>query len=164
MYTFCFTTCLTGHSPAQLGALGEIAEFSLRLSAANQQYGSDILLGPMAFLATREAVEVRPVEMFFNPVTKHLTEIYQLVDEKGFLSESDQDRLNAFWEGVILLRRNDQEQALEKFNEARDNRQIDSPLQYFIDKTKSQLDDPEVSNASAEELPAPPHARSSSEI
>ena len=98
--------------------------------------------------------------MLYDPSSNHLAEIYQLIDEKGLLSDDDSARRHAYWEGVVLLRQNLPEDALEKFSRAKDGRRQDPPLAYFIDKAKTLRDEQKSGLTNARSQPH--HARNTS--
>jgi len=83
--------------------------------------------------------------------------VYELLGAKGDLSETETRARDAFWQGVVQLRKGDVKQALTSFTKARREGHDDPPLSYFLDLLDStQKED----KAEAEGKPVPRHARS----
>lgn len=134
-------TCgLFGFSEFQFyGAVGEPLEFSQRLCSINAVYGSHVLLSSRTFSLAKDAIEVRPMEMVFAPKMNQVSEVYELLAEKGALSEDASKARDAFWQGVVQLRKADYKQALESFKRAHLDGSEDPPLQFFIERAEAGL-------------------------
>lgn len=132
-------TCgLFGFSEFQFyGAVGESLEFSQRLFAINTVYGSHVLLSNRTFHLAQEAIEVRPMEMVFAPKIHAVSEVYELLAEKNTLTEDEVKARDAFWQGVVLLRKADYAAALEHFNQAKLEGRDDPTLRYFAERAEA---------------------------
>ncbi|MBX7206839.1 MAG: adenylate/guanylate cyclase domain-containing protein [Verrucomicrobiaceae bacterium] len=132
-------TCgLFGFSEFQFyGAVGESLEFSQRLCAINAIYGSHVLLSNRTFHLAEGAIEVRPMEMVFAPKIHAVSEVYELLSGKGALTEDEAKARDAFWQGVVHLRKADYKAALESFNQSRIEGREDAPLRYFSDRAEA---------------------------
>ena len=87
----------------------------------NLPYGSSILIGAGCYFEAKGQLEVRPIEMVLIEEENVMTEVYELLDEKGQLGEADQKSRDLFWEGIIYFREGKYDLALEQFNAARLN-------------------------------------------
>lgn len=132
-------TCgLFGYSEFQFyGAVGESLDFSQRLCGINVFYGSHVLLNARAFQLVKDAMELRPMEMVLAPNAQQISEVYELLAEKGSLSEDEVKARDAFWEGVVQLRKGDYKQALASFGKAKIEGRDDPPLAYFTERAES---------------------------
>ena len=119
------------------GAVGESLDFGHRLCSLNTVYGSLLLLGPRTFHLAKDAIEVRPMEMVYAPKIHSVSEIYELLGTKESLSEEEIRARDAFWQGVVQIRRGDHKQALENLNRARIEGRDDLPLRYFIERVEA---------------------------
>lgn len=132
-------TCgLFGFSEFQFyGAVGESLEFSQRLCSINAVYGSHVLLSTRTFNLVKDAMEVRPMEMVILPKAGQPSEVYELLTRKGDLSEEAAKARDAFWQGVVQLRKGDCKQALDSFHRARLDGSDDPPLRYFTERAEA---------------------------
>ncbi len=123
----------------RLSAVGEVIEFVRKLSAANSQYGSDILISARTYSIVQETFAVRPMEMIYDAAAELMSEVYELVDLKANLSEEEEAARKAFWQGLILYREGRGEEALKVLSELRAQYPNDRPLHYFIDRCQSNM-------------------------
>lgn len=136
--------------------IGAETDYSRRLSHANDRYGSDLLIGPQTYHLVKSDFEVRPMEMFFDPASNLMTEIYQLLAMKDGYSEVERERRDLFWQGVIFLREERFEEALDHLSRARNPGIDDAPLDFFIARAQGGLADRVVEGESE---PPGKHAR-----
>ncbi|MEM6278292.1 MAG: adenylate/guanylate cyclase domain-containing protein [Verrucomicrobiota bacterium] len=122
-----------------LSGIGAETDYSRRLAHANGRYGSDLLVGPKTYQLVQEDFEMRPMEMFFDPESGLMTEIYQLLGAAGSLSEEAKERRDLYWKGVIYLRENRFEEALDHLSRARSSGSDDGPLDFFLSKAQEGL-------------------------
>lgn len=132
-------TCgLFGFSDFQFyGAVGEALDFSQRLCSINAVYGSHVLLDSRTFHLAQDAIEVRPMEMVTMPKVHAVSEIYELLSGKGALSDTEAKARDAFWQGVVHLRKADSKSALKSFEKARIEGKEDAPLRYFTERANA---------------------------
>jgi len=116
------------------GALGGETEFARRLAGANRSYGSTILIGARSQQLAESTIEVRPMEMLYEPEEGVMFEVYELLCNTGELSEIDSFSRDAFWQGVVNLRQGSLQEAIAQFNLARRDDVVDPPLDYYISK------------------------------
>ncbi|MDF1825696.1 MAG: adenylate/guanylate cyclase domain-containing protein [Verrucomicrobiales bacterium] len=121
--------------------IGAETDYSRRLSHANDRYGSDLLIGPHTYHLVKSEFEVRPMEMFFDPAANLMTEIYQLLATKEAFGEVERERRDLFWQGVIFLREERFEEALDHLSRARNPAGEDAPLDFFIERAQSGVAD-----------------------
>lgn len=119
--------------------VGPVTDYSRRLAHANFRYGSGILVGPETYRLLGDAVEVRPMEMFYDPERDVMTEIYELLAMAGGLDEGGAERRARFWNGVILFREGRFEDALDELSQARRGGESDPPLEFFLARVQESL-------------------------
>ncbi len=136
-------TCgLFGFSEFQFyGAIGEPLDFSLRLCSINVAYGSHVLLAARTHALAKEGIEVRPMEMVFAPRGSQVSEVYELLAEKDKLSEAEAAARDAFWEGVVHLRKGEYKEAMASFKRAEIEGRDDAPLRYFTERAEAGFKD-----------------------
>ena len=119
------------------GVAGEEVGFARRLCAANQIYGSNVLIGARTFELAEADIEARPLELLRRRVDDHWQEVYELLGEPHDLSPEDLARRDLFWTGVIFYREKRLADALDKFHQARaDNGEPDGPLDFYVNRIK----------------------------
>lgn len=122
-------------------AVGEALDFSRRLCSINLVYGSEILLGARTFALTKEHIEARPMEMVYAPRMHQISEVYELLATKGGLSDEQLKARDAFWQGVVGLRKGDYKEATLQLKKARIDGSEDAPLKYFLERAEAGLRD-----------------------
>jgi|JI10StandDraft_1071094.scaffolds.fasta_scaffold148814_4 class 3 adenylate cyclase len=133
---------LFGFSEFQFfSAVGEALDFGDRLCAVNTVYGSHLLISTRTYSLVKDQMEVRPMEMVFTPRLHPVSEIYELLAEHGSLSEAESKARDAFWQGVIQLRKGDYKAALDHFAKAKIDGRDDVPLKYFIERVEAGIKD-----------------------
>ena len=129
---------LIGYGAFQFySVLGEPPDMSRRLCNMNGVYGTPVLISARTFNATKAAVEVRPMEMIAAPGQTSVSEVYELLAEKGALTPPEAAARDAFWEGVVALRQGDTKAAIAKLTAASSKDREDAPLKYFLDQANS---------------------------
>jgi class 3 adenylate cyclase len=119
--------------------IGSETDYSRRLAHANHRYGSDILIGPLTYTSIGRELEVRPLEMFYDPESDVMTEIYQLLATPDSFSEEERAKRDLFWEGVIRFREKEYEKALDILSHAKRPGEDDAPLEFFLEKCQAGL-------------------------
>ncbi len=140
--------------------VGPETDYSRRLAHANLRYSSDVLISAHTYQAVTGKVEVRPMEMFYDPEKDVMTEIYQILQLTDQISEDDLKRRDLFWQGVIFYRAAKYEDALDVFSRARIPGFEDPPLNFFIERTQEYLTNPGAEQEEDHyEITAQGHAR-----
>jgi class 3 adenylate cyclase len=142
------------HHFERFSAVGDLIDFATRLCNLNSEYGSKVLLSARTYALVKDTAEVRPMEMVSVSGSNQMSEVYELLGEKGTLSEQDIRARDAFWQGVVQYRKGDLKQALESFKSATIEDREDAPLKYFIERVESALKDKTVP-----EKETPKHSR-----
>ncbi|MDB6140528.1 MAG: hypothetical protein JWO94_3600 [Verrucomicrobiaceae bacterium] len=117
--------------------LGEPPDMSRRLSNMHGVYGAPLLISARSFNLLKAAVEVRPMEMIAAPGQTSVSEVYELLAEKGTLTPPETAARDAFWEGVVALRQGDPKIALAKLTAATLKDRDDAPLKYFLERAQA---------------------------
>jgi class 3 adenylate cyclase len=112
-------------------AVGEALDFGEQLCLLNAEYGSAVLVSAETLQAAQEGLEVRPLEMIRRGEGGRMVEIYELLALKHGLTEEAAVARDAFWQGVILLRKGDGEGAGKQFTKATIEGVSDPVLSYF---------------------------------
>jgi len=141
--------------------IGGETDYSRRLAHANRRYGSDLLIGPSTYALVHESFEVRPMEMFYDPESEVMTEIYELLAQSSNFPDEDRARRDLFWQGVIYLREKRFEEALEHFSRARVPGAGDGPAEFFVARAQEGLSSAagRSGDGGAEDLTEKGHAR-----
>lgn len=138
----------------QYSAVGEAVDTSRRLTSLNVVYGSHVLLSARTYHAVKDQVETRPMEMISAPKMQ-ISEVYELLGEKGQLSEEQSRARDAFWQGVVSLRKGAFKEAVGHLKRARVDGLEDAPLNYFLDRAEAGV----LDGKSAEVKTASKHVR-----
>jgi class 3 adenylate cyclase len=120
-------------------AVGDVIDFSTQLCVLNADYGSKVLLSARTYALVKDSAEVRPMEMVSAAGSTQMSEVYELLGEKGALAEPEIRARDAFWQGVVQYRKGELKQALESFNNAAIEGRDDAPLKYFIERVELAL-------------------------
>ncbi len=118
--------------------LGEPPDLSRRLCNMNGVYGSPLLISARTFKMLKTAIEVRPMEMIAAPGQTSVSEVYELLAEKGALTPPEAAARDAFWEGVVALRQGDHKTAIIKLTAASPKDREDAPLKYFLTQAQAE--------------------------
>jgi class 3 adenylate cyclase len=118
-------------------AVGEALDFSRRLCSINLVYGSTILISARTFALTKEHIESRPMEMVYAPRMHQISEVYELLALKGVLNDEEVKARDAFWQGVVSLRKGDYKEATMQLKKARIEGREDAPLTYFLERAEA---------------------------
>ena len=79
------------------------------------------------------------MEMVSAAGSTQMSEVYELLGEKGTLAEPEIRARDAFWQGVVQYRKGELKQALESFNNAAIEGREDAPLKYFMERVELAL-------------------------
>jgi hypothetical protein len=126
-----------------LAGVGGGADFADRLALANARLASDVLLGPETYRLIRDRFEVRPLDLVYDPLSRQLLEVYQLLAPEAGFPEDERQRRDWFWQGVIHLRQRNGEAALECFSRARVPGAEDPPLALLLARAQEEIASPE---------------------
>ncbi|MEZ5383944.1 MAG: adenylate/guanylate cyclase domain-containing protein [Prosthecobacter sp.] len=135
-------------------AIGDVIDFSTQLAVLNGAYGSRVLISARTYALVKDTAEVRPMEMVSAAGSSQMSEVYELLGEKGTLGEQDIRARDAFWQGVVQYRKGDLKQALESFKSAMIEDRDDAPLGYFMEKVEAAAKEKDTSDKQT-----PKHAR-----
>lgn len=126
---------------ARFSALGSQVEVAQRLSSANGNYGSSILVSGGMMAAVGEAMEFRVMDMLRDDDAERSVEIYELLCGADDLDATAAARRDAFWHGVIRFREGDDEAALAEFEKARPVGREDRAVEYYVGRVKARMGD-----------------------
>jgi class 3 adenylate cyclase len=133
---------LFGFTPFQFySAVGEAPDFSRRLCAINVVYGSHVLASARTYHLASSKMEMRPMEMVYAPRMHQVSEVYELLAAKGTLNDEELKARDAFWQGVVSLRKGAYQEAVQHLKTAAIEGREDAPLKYFMDRAEAGLRD-----------------------
>lgn len=124
---------------AFFSVVGEVLEFGDRLCGANAVYGSHLLISSATFAKVESQVEVRSIEMMWAHRLAPIHEAFELLGLKGTLSEEQERSRDAFWQGIVLLRKSEFAEARKCFENAKIEGRDDPPLQFFLKRSDDAL-------------------------
>lgn len=125
-----------------LAGVGGGADFADRLALANARLASDLLIGPDTYRLIRERFEVRPLELVYDPLSRHLLEVYQLLAPVEVFPDEERQRRDWFWKGIIHLRQRKFGEALECLGRARAPGGEDAPLALLLERIEEETAGP----------------------
>lgn len=120
-------------------ALGDSLDYCHRLCSVNLVYGSRILISMRTYHLAKEEMEVRPMEMVYAPKLHQISEVYELMGAKGTLNEEETRARDAYWQGVVSLRKGAYKEAVQQFKKSQMANREDAPLKYFLDRAEAGL-------------------------
>ena len=115
-------------------AAGDLGD---QLALENARFGSRLLLSAATHQSAADGLEVRPLDLVPQGDSNARSEIYELLALKQGLSEDQVVARDAFWQGIILLRKGDREGARRQFERARLDGVADATLAYFAELTRA---------------------------
>ena len=86
-------------------------------------------------------MEARPMEMVYAPRMHQISEVYELLAAKGSLSDEELKARDAFWQGVVSLRKGSYPEAVAQLKKAKIEGREDAPLNYFLERAEAGLKD-----------------------
>ncbi len=120
-------------------ALGDSLDYCHRLCSVNLVYGSQILISMRTYHLAKDEMEVRPMEMVYAPKLHQISEVYELLGAKGTLNEEEIRARDAYWQGVVNLRKGAYKEAVQQFKKSQIANREDAPLKYFFDRAEAGL-------------------------
>ncbi|CAN5899893.1 hypothetical protein BH11VER1_BH11VER1_41470 [soil metagenome] len=120
-------------------ALGDSLDYCHRLCSVNLVYGSQILISMRTYHLAKEEMEVRPMEMVYAPKLHQISEVYELLGAKGTMNEDEIRARDAYWQGVVSLRKGAFKEAMQQFKKSQIANREDAPLKYFMDRAEAGL-------------------------
>ncbi|WP_395747777.1 adenylate/guanylate cyclase domain-containing protein [Prosthecobacter sp.] len=130
------------HHFESFSAVGDVIDFASQLCVLNAEYGSKVLMSARTYALAKDHAEVRPMEMVSTAGSSQMSEVYELLAEKGSLPEAEIRARDAFWQGVVQYRKGELKQSLESFRNAVIVEREDAPLKYFIGRVEQALKGP----------------------
>jgi hypothetical protein len=112
---------------------GEPIELARRFSAANDLYGSNILIGTRTFDLANQAIVARPIDFVKGVNAQDRHEIYEPLWLTAEAKPEHIARRDSFWSGVVLYREKRWAEAYAEFQKARgSDGEEDPPLQFYL--------------------------------
>ncbi len=111
---------------------GEVVDIAIRLAAANQIYGTRVLVGPDAFLNAEHTVAMRPIDLFSSTDLAARVEIYEPLGAAEALDPVRKEVQDTFWKALILFREEQYREAEEGFRHITDLTVVDGPSEYYL--------------------------------
>jgi len=112
---------------------GEPIELARRFCAANNLYGSNILIGTRTFDLASNAIVARPIDFVNGVNSQDRHEIYEPLWLTSEARPEHIARRDSFWSGVVLYREKRWAEAYAEFQKARGSEEEDDPpLQFYL--------------------------------
>ena len=112
---------------------GEPIEFARKFCAANDLYGSKILIGTRTFDLAGSAIVARPIDFLKGANSEDRHEIYEPLWLAAEARPEHIARRDSFWSGVVLYREKRWAEAYSEFQKARgSDEEHDPPLQFYL--------------------------------
>lgn len=112
---------------------GESIGLARRFCAANQRYGSNILICTRTFDLASKAVVARPIDFVKGLNSEDRHEIYEPLWLAAEAKPEHIARRDSFWSGVVLYREKRWAEAYAEFQKARgSDEEEDPPLQFYL--------------------------------
>jgi hypothetical protein len=77
------------------------------------------------------------MEMVYAPRMHQISEVYELLALKGTLNDEEVKARDAFWQGVVSLRKGDYKESTTQLKKARIEGREDAPLTYFLERAEA---------------------------
>lgn len=120
-------------------ALGDSLDYCHRLCSVNLVYGSQILISMRTYHLAKAEMEVRPMEMVYAPKLHQISEVYELLGARGTMNDDEVRARDAYWQGVVSLRKGAYKEAVQQFKKSQIANREDAPLKYFLDRAEAGL-------------------------
>jgi adenylate cyclase len=112
---------------------GEPIELARRFCAANDFYGSNILIGTRTLDLASKAIVARPIDFVKGVDGQERHEIYEPLWLAAEAKAEHIARRDSFWAGVVLYREKRWAEAYTEFQKARgSDKENDLPLQFYL--------------------------------
>jgi class 3 adenylate cyclase len=111
---------------------GEPIGLARRFCAANDRYGSNILIGTRTFDLASKAIVARPIDFVKGLNSEDRHEIYEPLWLAAEAKPEHIARRDSFWSGVVLYREKRWAEAYAEFQKARGADKEDPPLQFYL--------------------------------
>jgi class 3 adenylate cyclase len=112
---------------------GEPIELARRFCAANNFYGSNILIGTRTFDLASQTIIARPIDFVKGVDGQDRHEIYEPLWLSSEARPEHIARRDSFWAGVVLYREKRWAEAYSEFQKARgSDEENDPPLQFYL--------------------------------
>ena len=112
---------------------GEPIELARRFCAANNFYGSNVLIGTRTFDLASQSIVARPIDFMKGIDGQDRHEIYEPLWLASEARPEHIARRDSFWAGVVLYREKRWAEAYTEFQKARgSDEENDLPLQFYL--------------------------------
>jgi len=112
---------------------GEPIELARKFCAANNFYGSNILIGTRTFDLASQTIVARPIDFVKGVDGQDRHEIYEPLWLVNEARAEHIARRDSFWAGVVLYREKRWAEAYSEFQKARgSDEENDAPLQFYL--------------------------------
>ena len=112
---------------------GEPIELARRFCAANNFYGSNVLIGTRTFDLASQSIVARPIDFMKGIDGQNRHEIYEPLWLASEARPEHIARRDSFWAGVVLYREKRWAEAYTEFQKARgSDEENDLPLQFYL--------------------------------
>ncbi len=121
-------------------AMGDTINLASRLEGAGKQYRVSILTGESTYDLAKESVVAREVDIIRVVGKARPVRVYELIDEKGLVSEEQLERIKTFHDALKLYRDQKWDEALHLFRRYED----DTLAKVYVERTNRLKENPPV--------------------
>jgi len=122
--------------------MGNAVNLAARLEGANKNYGMFNCISEYTYEPAKEAIEVREVDLIRVMGIKTPVRIYELVAEKGQLTEAQTKAFQYFAKGLELYRDQQWDESAKYFNAVNKFIPDDPPSSRYIDRCRNMKANP----------------------
>ena len=119
-------------------AMGDTINLAARLEGAGKQYRVSILIGENTYNLAKESVIAREVDVIRVMGKEKPVKVYELIGEKGNVTEEQFERIKTFHDALKLYRDQKWDEALHLFQRYED----DTLAEVYVDRTKRLKENP----------------------
>jgi len=117
-------------------AIGDVVNLASRLEGANKVFNSKIMISDTTYMAARDHIDVRPLDLIRVKGKTRPTEVYELLARKGELGDPMSEVLRIWNEALALYRRRQWDGAAALFESIRVIKD-DGPSKTYLDRCRS---------------------------
>ena len=126
--------------------MGDAVNLAARLEGANKAYGSDLMISEATYLAVKDHVDVRELDIIRVVGKSEPIKVFQLLDQKGGTHGLEADLMAQFEKGLGLYRDGNYAEAKAAFKLSLAIVQDDGPSTTYIERCGQFIESPPPAN------------------
>jgi adenylate cyclase len=117
-------------------AIGDTVNIAARLDGVNKFFGTKIIIAETVYQQAKAAIEARELDIVCVKGKKNPIRIYELLGEKGSLSEKSIEFLSLFQEGLQMYRSQQWNEAIRQFDSLLNVNAEDGPSKTYLERCR----------------------------